>query len=712
MGADEEREDGAARDPDGEPDPDAGRGPGAEGDEGGVTDPDGGRGPAPERDDAPPRREPDEGLVARLRERVMRVMHRSWETLLRGTSDEDRETKEQLARHHRRGWEVAVMATMVASVALIGVGALFINLDPTTLGLGRQGRLLHLVFAAGLVSLAASLFLAHPIETFRALYPQVTGGTRYDQLRFWTRYKTVGILLSLLVLMGVAVLLVSVLSRIDVLTLEELPFQPVLRATTGLTLAIGIAAGYALYLSLRTPVERGESYGFEAPLFYGAAVASLFFAGQVALLAMQDVGVLLLRFTVLDIPFLMLSGITAASVALIVSRSVPTVTILLAEEADPRRTKGYLSRRKSIYLPAVAAFAMLFIVVMVVFVFGLGVVSIVEEIPQNVVLIGVFGFVVAALLVSVGVTFLLSRSEDEVPLYKRKIGVEARKRIVLLSVSAVATAVLFAVALMTLADQRPLDLARLHWVDVFSVGLLAAVGPYGFYIAAKRRRVRNLEARFPDFLRDLSSNHRAGLTLTNSVVVASRGDYGPLTPDVVKMAEQLSWNVPFSEALRRFAERVNTPLVHRAVSLIQEANRTGGNVTDVLVAAARDAREIKNMENERRTNMSLYTAIIYITFFVFLAVAAIMFGTFIPEIVAAVESVQQLGAGAGGVGGLKFTLLSMEDYRTFYFLAALVQAVGNGMIAGIIETGEYDGGLRHAFIMVVVTLVVFALLPT
>jgi flagellar protein FlaJ len=237
---------------------------------------------------------------------------------------------------------------------------------------------------------------------------------------------------------------------------------------------------------------------------------------------------------------------------------------------------------------------------------------------------------------------------------------------------------------------------------------MAALGPYGFYAASRHRRVKRLEERFPDFLRDIAASRKAGLTLTAAVTIASRGEYGALTPEIVKMADQLSWDVPFEEALQRFGDRVRTPLVQRAVSLVVEAGRSGGNVTEVLLAAARDAREIKNLENERHVTMGLYTVVIYVTFLVFLGVAAVLYATFIPNILHSSSAAS--AAGARGFAGVRFTALSLEDYRVFYFLAALVQGMGNGFVAGMFGSGKYLDGLRHAFVMVLLTWVVFAVL--
>lgn len=247
-------------------------------------------------------------------------------------------------------------------------------------------------------------------------------------------------------------------------------------------------------------------------------------------------------------------------------------------------------------------------------------------------------------------------------------------------------------------------LGQEDWIHPFSAGLLFGLGPYGFLLAARQRKVLAMEDRFPDLLRDLAASHRGGLTLPASISIAARGDYGALTPEVQRMASQLSWNVGFQEALTEFQTRVNTPLVVRAVNLILQADRSGASTVRVLLAASRDVREIKKLENERRVQMSLYTIIVYIAFFVLLGVIAAMYSQFIPEVLKASEQTE-----GQDVPFLQNTP-TLVEFQLFYFLTAMVQAVGDGFVAGALGSGSPILGLRHSFIMTAITWILFALI--
>jgi archaeal flagellar protein FlaJ len=274
--------------------------------------------------------------------------------------------------------------------------------------------------------------------------------------------------------------------------------------------------------------------------------------------------------------------------------------------------------------------------------------------------------------------------------------------LILLGVSLALAGALVVLGVLTASRVSVAGLPPHRAIDFFALAALAALGPYGFYMAHQRSRLKKIESRLPDLLRELASSHRAGLTLPRAVSVAASGDYGALTPEVRRMAAQLEWTIPFPDVLAMFRERVPTKFVARAVTLITEAMRLGSNVSDVLLVAARDARETKALERQRSLTMGLYTGVVYIAFFVFLVVVMVLYGTLIGQLVRAAAATQGLP-----VSGLGFQAVSLESYRTFYFVGALSQAIGNGILAGLIESGSWVGGLRHAFVMVLVTVIAF-----
>jgi flagellar protein FlaJ len=242
------------------------------------------------------------------------------------------------------------------------------------------------------------------------------------------------------------------------------------------------------------------------------------------------------------------------------------------------------------------------------------------------------------------------------------------------------------------------------------IAVLGFIGPYGFFVAKKQREIKQIERRLPDFLRDVAEAGRFGMTLADAIVVSGGGRYGKLTPEIKKMAAQITWGVPATEALRLFAQRVKTPMVERVVAIIVKSSDAGGAVADVLTMVSHDTKENQMTEDERRIAMSTYIAVIYISFMVFLVTIWILNVTFLPKML---EASQSLGAGAGSAALAGASPLANDlptvvyNVKIAFFIAVVVHGLGDGILAGVLDTGKIANGLRHSFIMLVIALVAF-----
>ena len=250
-------------------------------------------------------------------------------------------------------------------------------------------------------------------------------------------------------------------------------------------------------------------------------------------------------------------------------------------------------------------------------------------------------------------------------------------------------------------------------IDYAIFGMLALLGPYGFYASKREKLIHEIETRLPDFLRDVAEAGRFGMTLADAIVVASSGRYGRLTPEIKKMAAQIEWGVPATEAIRLFSERVKTPLVTRMASIIMKANDAGGNVADVLSMVSHDAKETILTEEERGVTMQTYVLVIYIAFFVFIATIIILEAQFLPKMAEAGQTVSDSAAKAGIVGdipGVNIQTDIIPEISFILLLSVLVHAIGDGILAGVISNGSIPIGMRHSFIMLIAGFITLRLL--
>ncbi len=240
--------------------------------------------------------------------------------------------------------------------------------------------------------------------------------------------------------------------------------------------------------------------------------------------------------------------------------------------------------------------------------------------------------------------------------------------------------------------------------DYFIFAGMVLMGPYGFYQAKIDKTIHEIERRLPDFLRDVAEAGRFGMTLADAIIVASSGRYGRLTPEIRKMAAQIQWGVPASQALKLFAERINTPLVERVTTIVIKSSDAGGNVADVLSMVAHSVKEVQHAEDEQRIEMTTYLAVIYIAFMVFIATIIILDTTFLPQMKKAGEAIEA-GAATSGMGASASSLIETKyipEIEFIFTLSVMVHAIGDGIVAGVLQKGKISEGLKHSFIMLII----------
>lgn len=240
-------------------------------------------------------------------------------------------------------------------------------------------------------------------------------------------------------------------------------------------------------------------------------------------------------------------------------------------------------------------------------------------------------------------------------------------------------------------------------LDILAFSFLLGAGPYAMMHWDSRRRRLALDARLPDLLTDLASLHKAGLTLHDSLLTASNGDYGPLGTEVKHAADQVRWGIPVLTVLENLSKRLSTPVSERTLAVVLEAARMGGNVPEVLEVAAANARTIVGLREQRARTMGMYTIITYVASVIFIGVALALQAVFVPKMLDAFT-----GLAAGGAS-LATSTPTSEEFRNLFYTAALVQAVGNGLVGGLLSDGSVLGGLRHSVAMVLLCFLGFLL---
>jgi len=282
----------------------------------------------------------------------------------------------------------------------------------------------------------------------------------------------------------------------------------------------------------------------------------------------------------------------------------------------------------------------------------------------------------------------------------------------LLALSLSCSSFLFVLGIMALSGVLEIAGDAITGVDLITFGLLTAIGPIGFYNHLKAKIKREIENQLPDFLREIASSTSSGMTIFDAIQSAARGDHGRLTKELEMMSSQISWGIPVNEALNNFAKRINTPAVKRMVVTINKSLEIGGNTSAIFEAAAKEIDQVKLVEEQRRAEMSLYAIVIFISFFVFLAVIIIINNTVIAEFIKIQGQIalEQASNGNQIEQAIEIGEVDPIMLKNMFFGFILIQSIGGGLLGGFMMDGKISSGVRFGFLLVLVSFFVFKLM--
>lgn len=276
------------------------------------------------------------------------------------------------------------------------------------------------------------------------------------------------------------------------------------------------------------------------------------------------------------------------------------------------------------------------------------------------------------------------------------------------------------------------------------LGLLILLLPYTIYRFFEFKKIKVYEKEFPAFLRDLAESQRAGLSLIESIKLTSRTDYGTLSSEIKKMNDQLSWNITLERVLRDFGKRTKrSKLITRSLLIIDQSNKSGGNIEDTMDSLANNIESLKEVQEEKASLLNQQMLMMYAIFFIFLGITIVLIRFLIPMLQANVEVQSSIGVpgffmtegfnpnpcepcvsspepGGECIGCSIFFVTSSvfgfgdgsdaaSYYKALFFIMIIVQGIFSGLIAGQIVADSVTAGVKHSLIMLVSGMLIFIL---
>jgi len=238
---------------------------------------------------------------------------------------------------------------------------------------------------------------------------------------------------------------------------------------------------------------------------------------------------------------------------------------------------------------------------------------------------------------------------------------------------------------------------------VAGIGVIIGIAPFIFTIIQETKIELEKEEMFLEFARNLVESVKTGTPISKSILNIKNKPYGALSPHVNKLANQISLGIPLNTALNVFADDVNNETISRAITLIGQAERAGGDIGEILEAVAGAVTMSDKIKKERKASISTLVVQGYIIFFVFMVIVLVMQFKILPM----VSSIADIGVtGFGGVGGGE--KISQTEIANSFMYLLLIQGLFSGLTIGKLAEGHLKSGIKHSFALVFFAFIISA----
>lgn len=267
----------------------------------------------------------------------------------------------------------------------------------------------------------------------------------------------------------------------------------------------------------------------------------------------------------------------------------------------------------------------------------------------------------------------------------------------------IAAAVLIADFLLFFSFKDPVGPTARWFYPILILAFTAGWGHFWYDFLQELKRQKRLELKFLDFVRNMGSAVKSGISIPSAVLQAAAKDYGELNPYLKKLANQVRLGIPIHQAFVTFSKDTGNNTIKRSIAIVIEAEASGGDMQSVLESITSSLVSVKKLQEERKS--STYSQIVqgYIVFFVFIAIMLVLQLKLFPKLTqmtaggaGAAQGISLLG-GSSLTGGGKGTPVNLDR---IFFALIMIQGFFAGLMIGKFSEGTIRQGLIHSLILV------------
>lgn len=133
----------------------------------------------------------------------------------------------------------------------------------------------------------------------------------------------------------------------------------------------------------------------------------------------------------------------------------------------------------------------------------------------------------------------------------------------------------------------------------------------GYPLYKEEKRITEIEKHFPNALREISYLLKTGGTYEYAIRELTSFDYGPLNSEFEQVLMRLEQGYNFEESISIISENVNSQMIRKTISIINDAIKAGASLADILEDLSGDMKKAYNLELDRKAKTIMQVLFIF-----------------------------------------------------------------------------------------------------
>lgn len=227
---------------------------------------------------------------------------------------------------------------------------------------------------------------------------------------------------------------------------------------------------------------------------------------------------------------------------------------------------------------------------------------------------------------------------------------------------------------------------------------------YGSIILIIDRKLRFVDEVLPDVLSLTAANIRSGISPDKALLLAAKPEFGYLEKYIKESAKKALAGESFESALSSITKKIKSKMLERAIILINEGMKYGGELASILEETASEIRDLQILNKEIKSVVMMYV--------IFIFMAAVIGSPLLYSISTfMIETITSLGSVAMPETSLTMmgvkTSITPEFLFNFSLAAIIINTIFAGMLLGLIYQGKEKMGIKYVPIMLIISLTIF-----